>query len=297
MQYAKPLGFMFAVVLMAACSAGGADLAGRYVGVDEPSLSLTIDEAADGAITGTLTEAGTSLRLTARRQGTGFSGTVGPAGQALPFTGTVQGERLALTISGEEMAFKRVTAAPAAAASNTPKPGKTAPDAGQRKVIINGKRLSDQELTRAEQQYRIRIPDAEYWYDPVLGAWGARGGPTMGFITPGLDLGGPLQANASGGGTSVFVNGRALHPYDLAALQLVTGPIMPGRYFITAQGLAGYEGGPPQWNLAAMTAQSQGGGGGGSNTWQSRVTGASGFSDGTTGAVFLPNGGIVSTGQ
>jgi hypothetical protein len=75
------------------------------------------------------------------------------------------------------------------------------------------------------------------------------------------------------------------------ALQSVTGPIMPGRYFITADGLAGFEGGPPLWNLLALAAQS---GGGGSNTWQSRITGASGFSDGNSGAVFLPNGGIVS---
>jgi hypothetical protein len=62
-------------------------------------------------------------------------------------------------------------------------------------------------------------------------------------------------------------------------------------------GLAGYEGGQAQWNLLAM-AQAQGGGGGGgggSNTWQSRL--GSGFSDGTTGAVFLPNGGIVSYGN
>jgi hypothetical protein len=117
----------------------------------------------------------------------------------------------------------------------------------------------------------------------------------MGFIAAGLDLGGPLRSDASGGGTSVFVNGRALHPTDLAALQRITGPINPGRYFINAQGLAGYEGGPPQWNLVAM-AGAQGGGGGGSSTWQSRL-GSSGFSDGTTGAVFLPNGGIVSTGN
>ena len=69
-------------------------------------------------------------------------------------------------------------------------------------------------------------------------------------------------------------------------------------YFITADGLAGLEGGPPLWNLAALAAQAQSQAqGGGSNTWQSRVTGGSGFSDGTTGAVFLPNGGIVSTGN
>jgi hypothetical protein len=161
-------------------------------------------------------------------------------------------------------------------------------------VLINGTLLSAVELTRVQNAYRIRIPPGDYWYDHVLGAWGGKGGPTMGFISPGLDLGGALQADASGPGTSVFVNGRALHLYDLLALQQVTGPILPGRYFITADGLAGLEGGPPLWNLAMLAAQTQGGG---SSTWQSRVTGASGFSDGTTGAVFLPNGGIVSTGN
>lgn len=164
---------------------------------------------------------------------------------------------------------------------------------GRRNVVINGRRLSDAEVAQIEQGLQVRIGDADYWYDPVLGAWGVRGGPAMGLIAAGLNLGGPLQADASGGGTGAFVNGRELHPYDVLALQQITGPIVPGRYFITWQGLAGYEGGPPMWNLAAMAAQ----GGGGSNSWQGRVTGASGFSDGTTGAVFLPNGGIVSTGQ
>ena len=163
-----------------------------------------------------------------------------------------------------------------------------------RHVIINGQRLTDAELAQAEQTHRIRIPDAEYWYDPVLGAWGAQGGPTMGFIAPGLSLGGPLRQNASNGTTQVVVNGRELPDADVLALQQITGPIVPGRYFITAKGLAGYEGGPAQWNLATMA---QAAGGGGSNSWQSRITGASGFSDGTTGAVFLPNGGIVSTGR
>lgn len=165
-----------------------------------------------------------------------------------------------------------------------------------RHVTINDRRLGDEELARFEQAYRIRIPDADYWYDPVLGAWGGKGGPTAGLTLPGLEWGGPLRSDASAGNTQVFVNGRELPRADLAALQRITGPIAPGRYFITAQGIAGYEGGPPQWDLGAMAAAS-GGGGGGSNTWQSRILGASGFSDGTTGAVFLPNGGIVSTGQ
>lgn len=165
----------------------------------------------------------------------------------------------------------------------------------QRNVVINDRQLTDQDLSQLEQAYGVRIGDANYWYDPVLGAWGLKGGPTLGFIAPGLNLGGRLSSDASGRGTYIFVNGRELHVQDVIALQRITGPIPPGRYFITAQGLAGYEGGPPQWNLLAMAQNAGSSSGGGSNTWQGMMS--SGFSDGTTGAVFLPNGGIVSTGQ
>lgn len=260
----------------------------RYVSSDDPSITLTMKEAA-GAITGTVSDGTTTLPLVARRVGATISGMVGTGEQEIPFTASERDGALHLELGAEgeqQLTFRRTTAAAGSTVAT-----------GKRSVVINEKRLSDEELARAEQTYRVRIPDAEYWYDRTLGAWGPKGGPTMGFIAPGLELGGPLQPNASGGGTGVFVNGRALHPADLAALQQITGPIAPGRYFITAQGLAGYEGGPPQWDLAAMAAQSRGGAGGGSNTWQSGITGASGFSDGTTGAVFLPNGGIVSTGN
>jgi hypothetical protein len=165
--------------------------------------------------------------------------------------------------------------------------------AATRDVTINNVRLTDAQLAEFERIHAVRIADANYWYDPVLGAWGVKGSPVLGFIGPSLPLPGPVPADASGRGTGVHVNGRELHPLDLAALQRITGPIQPGRYFITAAGLAGYEGGPAQWNLAAMAAQA---GANPTNTWQSRVLGSSGFSDGSTSAVFLPNGGIVSTG-
>lgn len=264
----------------------------RWVAVGEPSITLRLQESPEGGITGTLSEGDESMPLIARRGGAGFAGTVGPTGGALRFTATEQDDRVVLEIEGtgeaQRLTFRRATGGDHAAV-----PGASAAG-GQRHVVINERRLSDQELARVEQAYRIRIPDANYWYDPTLGAWGARGQPTMGFISPGLDLGGPLRPDASAGGTAVFVNGRELPPPDLMALQRITGPVPPGRYFITAQGLAGYEGGPAQWDLAALASRS---GGGGSNTWQSSITGASGFSDGTTGAVFLPNGGIVSTGN
>ncbi len=276
------------IVLLASWFAAGivagTDLSGHYVSDSGPSLTLTLQELSNGVITGTIAEPGESLPLNARRQENGFEGT---AGRTLPLTATLKADRLIVNIGAgdvrKQFVFKRIAVASRG----------TTPSTGSRNVLINNRRLSDAELQMAEQKYRIRIPDGDYWYDRVLGAWGVRGGPTQGFIAPFLNLGGPLAANASGGGTAIFVNGRALHPQDVMALQQITGPIMPGRYFITAQGLAGYEGGAPLWNLAAMGSQARGG----SSNWQSRVTGASGFSDGTTGAVFLPGGGIVSTGR
>lgn len=262
----------------------------RYVAEDQPAIVLRVRGSADGAVTGTLSDGSETLPLAARRAGRGFAGTIGPADGAMRVVATGDGDRLVLELSGpdgsQRLAFRR-------AAGDATAPG-AAGGESVRNVVINGHRLSEAELARTEQSYRIRIPDADYWYDPVLGAWGAKGHPTSGFIAPGLELGGTLRADASAGNTGVFVNGRDLPPADLIALQGITGPVAPGRYFITARGLAGYEGGPPLWDLSALAARS---GGGGSNTWQSRITGASGFSDGHTGAVFLPNGGIVSTGD
>jgi hypothetical protein len=276
--------------MMLAGWCGAAGLDGRYVALEEPSVTLTLSESPPGKIRGTFGEGGSMMPLSARRSGDGFTGTAGQGAHSLPLAAVIEGDSLILEIGadgvGDRLTFRRVDAE----ASDTPAPSTD----GERNVLINGQRLGGGDLARIEAAYRIHIDDADYWYDRVLGAWGVKGGPTLGFIAPGLDLGGPLQADASDGETQVFVNGRELHLYDALALQRITGPIMPGRYFITAQGLAGFEGGAPLWNLAQLAAQSQGNS---SNTWQSRILGASGFSDGTTSAVFLPNGGIVSTGE
>jgi hypothetical protein len=245
-----------------------------------------------------LTDSASSVPVNATRQGTKLSGTIGVGSSRLPFSAILRGKQLILETggdAGETVTFTRSDRSVAAASTmNAPAPLATA----RRHVTINRQRLSDDELARLEQQYHVRLPDADFWYDSVLGAWGLQGGPTRGFTTAGLRLGGALQADASGAGaTHVFVNGRELPIVDLLGLQQVTGPIAPGRYFITAMGLAGYEGGPPQWDLRAMLAQSQRSGGGGRSDWQGGILGSSGFSDGETGAVFLPGGGNVSYGS
>jgi len=140
----------------------------------------------------------------------------------------------------------------------------TRADSQSRHVFVNGIQLPDSQLLALEQVSRIRIPDAAYWYDRVSGAWGFSGGPTVGFTLAGLDLGGPLRADASNGTTAVFINGRQLPVQDVLALQQLLGAVYAGRYWVDAQGNAGLEGGPPLINLVAVAraraAQGYGGG-------------------------------------
>jgi hypothetical protein len=100
----------------------------------------------------------------------------------------------------------------------------------------------------------------------------------MGLAVPGLAIGGKLRADASGGGTGVFINGRELHPLDVAGLRAITGTVLPGRYWLDANGWGGYEGQPPFFNLWALAAQSQSGG---NRSWIHRGVGGGMGSDGT----------------
>lgn len=133
---------------------------------------------------------------------------------------------------------------------------------GGRRITINGRPLNAADavtLARLEQQTGRRAPDGSYWYDSQTGATGQWGGPTVGFLPAGLRLGGPLPPNASGGGagqlTAVFINGREIHPTDLAGLSSLVGPIQPGRYWVDAMGNAGLEGGPTLVNLMVLMQQ------------------------------------------
>jgi hypothetical protein len=170
-------------------------------------------------------------------------------------------------------------------------------------VFVNAQRVEEATLRQLERAYRVPIQPGRYWYDRVSGVWGIEGGPGAGQIMPGLALGGPLAANASNGSTRVFVNGRELHRLDVAALQRCT-PVIPGRYWVMADGVGGPEGGPATFNLAALCAPRGGGGssmrcenyGNGQFNCSNPVTGGGMISEGGgRGAVFLPGGGMVMT--
>jgi hypothetical protein len=133
-------------------------------------------------------------------------------------------------------------------------------------VIINGTALDPGTHRALELRYGNLLPGT-YWYDAASGLWGLEGGPSVGQIVPGLQLG-PLAADASVKAfwqrTFVFVNGREIHPREYAYLYKLFGNVNPGRYWLNSRGVAGHEGGPPQFDLraAAMARAAPPAGGG-----------------------------------
>jgi len=168
-----------------------------------------------------------------------------------------------------------------------------------RKIRVNNRLLGPAELATLERLERGvgRLDDGAYWYDARTGASGRWGGPTLAFLPPGLALGGPLPADASGGGqgtlTGVFVNGRELHPLDVSGLQQLIGQVWPGRWWVDAQGNYGVEGGPPLGNLIVLARTNRSGGG--KQAWSKHYEGVTPgqnmnlASDGTTTCVSTPN--------
>jgi len=158
-------------------------------------------------------------------------------------------------------------------------PGTPAAAPAARAVRFNGRSLSSGERQTLEKLERTigRVPDGDYWYDRRTGASGRWGGPTLAFLPAGLELGGAVPANASGGGqgtlTGVFVNGREAHPTDVAGLSALVGAVLPGRWWVDASGNYGQEGGPPMGNLVALAQARRQAGQGGGTAWSKRYEG------------------------
>jgi hypothetical protein len=153
------------------------------------------------------------------------------------------------------------------------KPAELNDRARETKVIVNGVTVPNDKISSLERAYRVPIRPGAYWYDKISGLWGVEGGPLMGQIVPNLDLGGPLKAKASRGATGVFINGRELPLQEVMFLRQL-GPVLPGRYWLDARGIAGFEGGPPQFDLGgAIAAQQKNKGGGMYGGWNRTTPG------------------------
>jgi hypothetical protein len=90
-----------AAALAAGC--GQEPIDGRYVADDEVPLTLTIEEAADGAISGTFVGPSGSAQFVGRRTGDSLAGTAGTGEEATAFTAKLEpDERLTLSFGTAE---------------------------------------------------------------------------------------------------------------------------------------------------------------------------------------------------
>lgn len=150
----------------------------------------------------------------------------------------------------------------AAAASARSSPG-TAVEAA---VVINGQALALERRQAIERSTGVPLRPGRWWYDARSGLWGAEGQGAAGFAPAGLDVGAPLRADASGGRTGVFFNGRNLTAAEVTWLATL-GPVWPGRYWLDAWSSVGLEGQAlPFTNLYMLAAQRRGAAAGNSTT-------------------------------
>jgi hypothetical protein len=278
--------------LAGAALAASSPFAGSYKGAD---VLLEIKETAAGQFVGTVASAGQILRFEARAQAGALVGVLNFAGEKMPFRMTLKGATLTFATEDESQTLTRLEA-PATPALQPPSPPgpatNLAPAPVQQAFRINGVVLGEDRVRKFEQDNKTRLPRGDFWYDKVSGGWGLAGGPTLGFTAPGLDLGGPLKADASRGNTGVFINGRELPLLDVLGLQAFNVPVQRGRWWVDNTGDFGLEGLPQVLGNLFQFSRGKGG------SYQRATAGGYIGGDGQTSYFFDPkSGSSVMVGQ
>jgi hypothetical protein len=176
--------------------------------------------------------------------------------------------------------------------AETPPP--RAPSTG---VVINERELSSRQVAELVAIYRFPPPRGRFWYDPHSGLYGVWGREAAGYIRPGHSFG-PLAAQASGGHTGVFINGRQINDVELAFLQKIFGgQVRQGRAWLDGTTWnIGVEGDPrPIANLAVAVQQAQQVSGGKHWGWRDG-SGATMSSDGNCTMMAVPGAPVYSSG-
>jgi hypothetical protein len=128
--------------------------------------------------------------------------------------------------------------------------------AADSRIIVNAVPLSAETVRQLQRVYPVSIKPGRYWYDNFSGAWGLEGDAIAGQMLPGLKLGGPLRADASRGTTGIFINGRQITLSERTYLERSCQTrTLPGRYWVSARGVGGFEGGPAWFDLSRCGRQ------------------------------------------
>uniref|UniRef100_A0A6M2E9D7 Extra-large guanine nucleotide-binding protein 1-like n=1 Tax=Populus davidiana TaxID=266767 RepID=A0A6M2E9D7_9ROSI len=89
-------------------------------------------------------------------------------------------------------------------------------------IYVNRQRLSKQELFLLQtcQHPPKKLKPGFYWYDKVSGFWGKEGRKPCQIISPQLNVGGHIQADASYGNTNIMINNRKITTREHLMLRL-----------------------------------------------------------------------------
>ena len=293
-----------ALTLSMECMADAAFFNGVYEAENEGGARLTLNQDSN-QVQGYLEAFGVTYRVQGVVESDVLTGTLSGGDEYLSFRAehfqegvlsllVADPEMVALGLPPQPVYFRVESTAVLSEAKDDSEPETTITSA----VRINGRALSAEQVKALSETYGQTPVPGDYWYDALSGLYGVRGYQAFGFMLPGHDFG-PLEEAASVGDSGVFVNGRHIPQMEwMIWSQLLGYPIQWGRYWLDAQGNAGYEGNPvPVENLyLAAQRNAVAAGEGGDNFWTSRFSAGNSDQGNTRGYVSVPGHGPVGYG-